>query len=159
LKDESETWWMECKPGGWTRTAQRFERQSTVQFRPLLICLCADNPLRWVAVPLAATATARTSPTPSPGTTVVSRIPRCVSFPPPPLSTPEFLVRFAYLTLDVNVPPWTNSRSAAISSRTSTSSFRRRHSKQPVSVPTSMSPRRLEKILSTCVFVSTPSTS
>ena len=31
----------------------------------------------WVAVPLVATATARTSPTPSPGTTVVSPTPRC----------------------------------------------------------------------------------
>src|ERR1700748_2175742 len=32
---------------------------------------------KWVAVPLAATATARTSPTPNPATIVVYRIPRC----------------------------------------------------------------------------------
>ena len=35
-----------------------------------------DYPLKWVAVQLAATATARTSPTPNPGTTVVFLIPR-----------------------------------------------------------------------------------
>ena len=62
-------------------------QEATQRPNPLLIQLCADNPLKWVAVQLVAIATARTSPTPSPGTTVVFPIPRCASFPPTPFDS------------------------------------------------------------------------
>ena len=120
---------------------------------------CTDSPLKWVAVQLAATATARTSLTPNHGTIAVFLIPRYLRTSCHTHLVSLFLDRSVFSIWDANVPLLTSSRFVAISFPTSTSNSLRKRWKLLVFVPTSMSPRRLERILSTCVSVSTPSMS